>query len=138
MLISRAAPARSEYWWFLLFQLIAYVVLGIVFGIIGSLFGGSGGGSCIAAMILIILLMLALFIPNLAVHGPAVPRSKPQRLASYCCSFIPYVGSIVMIIFMCVPRHRWSEPFRLRPRLGTSAISKASSPEALPRGDARR
>ena len=106
--------ARSEYWWFQLFQLIAYVVLGFVFGIIGSLFGGAGGGFG-TVMILIALLMIALVIPNLAVM---VRRLHDQNLSGWfiLLFFIPYVGSIVMIVFMCIrgtdsPNRFGSDPF---------------------------
>src|SRR3954451_15590258 len=91
---------RCEYWWFQLFQWIAYVVLAIVFGMIGAAFGGSGAGF-LTAMILIVLLMLALFLPNLAAM---VRRLHDQDLSGWLCLlfFIPYVGGLICIIFMCI------------------------------------
>lgn len=105
---------RSEYWWFFLFQLIAYVVLGIVFGIIGGAVGGTGGGF-VTVLILLGLLMLALFIPNLACIAR---RFHDQDLSGWfiLLNFIPYVGGLIIIVFMCIrgtdgPNRYGSDPF---------------------------
>ena len=82
-------------------------------------------------MMAIILVMLALFIPNLACMAR---RFHDQDLSGWLIllSFIPYVGSLIIIVFMCI--RGTDGPNRSAPtHLGTSAISKASSPEALPR-----
>jgi uncharacterized membrane protein YhaH (DUF805 family) len=66
-------------------------------------------------MILVVLLVIALVIPNLAVM---VRRLHDQNLSGWfiLLFFIPYVGSIVMIVFMCIrgtdgPNRFGSDPF---------------------------
>ncbi len=92
---------RSEYWWFLLFQWLAYIVIGVFFAITGVTLGGAAIGPFIAAMMAIILVMLALFIPNLACMAR---RFHDQDLSGWLIllSFIPYVGSLIIIVFMCI------------------------------------
>jgi uncharacterized membrane protein YhaH (DUF805 family) len=106
--------SRSEYWWFQLFQLIAYLVLGVTFAIIGSAVGGTGGGF-LTVFILIGLLMLALVIPNLAVMAR---RFHDQDLSGWLILlyFIPYGGGLIIVVFMCIrgtdgPNRYGSDPF---------------------------
>jgi uncharacterized membrane protein YhaH (DUF805 family) len=106
--------SRSEYWWFQLFQLIAYLVLGITFAIIGSAVGGTGSGF-LTVIILIGLLMLALVIPNLAVMAR---RFHDQDLSGWLILlyFIPYAGGLIIVVFMCIrgtdgPNRYGSDPF---------------------------
>ena len=88
---------RSEYWWFQLFQWLAYVGLSFVFGILGAI-AGMGIGLVFAV---IILLAIGLFIPNLACM---IRRLHDQDHSGWMCLlfFIPYVGGIVAIVFMCI------------------------------------
>lgn len=91
---------RSEYWWFQLFQWIAYLVLGVIFGMIGGAFGGSDAGF-LTAMILVLLLMIAFLLPNLAAM---VRRLHDQDLSGWLCLlfFNPYVGGLICVVFMCI------------------------------------
>lgn len=88
---------RSEYWWFQLFQWIAYLVLAFVFGLLGSI-AGFGFGAVVAV---IVVLALGLFIPNLACM---IRRLHDQDQSGWLCLlfFIPYVGGIIGLVFMCI------------------------------------
>jgi uncharacterized membrane protein YhaH (DUF805 family) len=91
---------RSEYWWFQLFNVLVivavYVVLVAVLfaGRSYTLFGIIAGGLVIYA--------LATFIPNLAV---TVRRLHDSDKSGWwlLISFVPYIGAIVLFIFMLLP-----------------------------------
>jgi len=80
---------RSEYWWFTLFFVIVYLIARILGGFVnaGSLFTGLVG--------------LALFLPALAV---IIRRLHDTNRSGwfYLISFIPLVGSIVLLVFTCL------------------------------------
>ena len=95
---------RKEYWMFLLFEIILFTIVGLVAGMLFG-FGDPGdpatgmlGG---AAMIMLLLLGLGLFIPALAV---TVRRFHDQDKSGWfvLLTFIPYLGSLILIIFMCL------------------------------------
>lgn len=57
---------RSEYWWFVLFYILMFVLTTIVCGVLGSLIGGFGGCS-IAISVGNALLFLILLCPHVCV-----------------------------------------------------------------------
>jgi uncharacterized membrane protein YhaH (DUF805 family) len=98
---------RKEYWMFALFILIVYAVLGTLF-VMGANFAsiGSGGDPEISvigwiAISLFGLVALGIFIPSLAV---VVRRLHDQDKSGWfiLIQFIPYIGGIIMLIFMCI------------------------------------
>ena len=99
---------RQEYWLFYLFTILLYcasVVLLVGLGGISEAATGNGKegpilGVTIGAL-LIILLYLGLFIPTLAVQ---VRRFHDQDLSGWfvLLGFIPYLGWLIMVIFMCI------------------------------------
>jgi uncharacterized membrane protein YhaH (DUF805 family) len=98
---------RKEYWMFALFILIVYAVLGTLF-VMGANFAsvGSGGDPEISAIgwvaiSLFGLVALAIFIPSLAV---VVRRLHDQDKSGWfiLIQFIPYIGGVIMLIFMCI------------------------------------
>jgi uncharacterized membrane protein YhaH (DUF805 family) len=95
---------RPEYWWFFLFQCLGYIGLMIVIiaVVAASAQSGGPGAAFWTLFALIFLAMLALFLPNLAVM---IRRLHDQDLSGWFCLlfFIPYVGGIVAIVFMCIP-----------------------------------
>ena len=96
---------RSEYWWFCLFQMLAWTALiilvfvGIGMSNLGP--GGAPGTMFWVALGLCVLLGLGLFLPNLAVQ---VRRLHDQDLSGWfiLLFFIPYIGGIIAIVFMCI------------------------------------
>jgi uncharacterized membrane protein YhaH (DUF805 family) len=79
--------SRSEYWWWVLAYVIAYVVVAIVSGILGKF-----------AMVLPVLLALAVFVPSLAV---SVRRLHDVDKSGWwlLIGLVPLVGFIVLLYF---------------------------------------
>ncbi|HEX6741469.1 MAG TPA: DUF805 domain-containing protein [Sphingomicrobium sp.] len=94
---------RSEYWWFFLLQLalwtIALVPLLVAIGTAEQ--SAEPGAGFWIFLVLAVVLALGLFIPSLAVQ---VRRLHDQDLSGWLVLlfFIPYVGGIIAIVFMCI------------------------------------
>jgi uncharacterized membrane protein YhaH (DUF805 family) len=95
---------RKEYWMFFLLYILAAVVCGIFYAISHVL-----GGILMAALI------LGLFIPALAVQ---VRRFHDQDKSGWfvLLAFIPYIGSIVVLVFMCIEGTRGPNRFGEDPK----------------------
>lgn len=96
--------SRSEYWWVQLFYIIMMIVLMVpAFIVLGASSGATGEPSdaSLLAFVPIGLFVLAGIIPMIAV---TVRRFHDQDKSGwfYLLSFIPYVGGIVIIVFMCL------------------------------------
>ena len=87
---------RKEYWMFVLFIFIAVVVLSLLEAALGmgDMVGGLYGP-------LVLLFFLAIIIPSLAVQ---VRRFHDQDKSGWLVllGFIPFVGSIIILVFMCL------------------------------------
>ncbi|MDP4605627.1 MAG: DUF805 domain-containing protein [Erythrobacter sp.] len=107
---------RKEYWMFVLFQVLLLVPVGIIL----SLFSAPEGGddSTLGSILLIIfaLIYLGVFmIPGLAVQ---VRRFHDQDKSGWLIllGFIPYVGSIILLVFMCLEGTKGSNRFGPDPK----------------------
>jgi uncharacterized membrane protein YhaH (DUF805 family) len=98
---------RKEYWMFTLFILLVYAVVGILF-VMGANFAalGTGGDPEISvigwiAIALFVIFALAIIIPSIAV---IVRRLHDQDKSGWfiLIQFVPYIGGIVMLVFMCI------------------------------------
>ena len=80
---------RKEYWMFLLFYILIYVGLIIVESLIGS------------PGILVLVLALGLLVPSLAV---SIRRLHDTERSGwwFLIAFVPIVGGIVLLVFMCL------------------------------------
>jgi uncharacterized membrane protein YhaH (DUF805 family) len=78
---------RSEFWWFFLFAVIVYIVVGIIDAVIGS-------------SILGLIVSLALLLPSLAVN---VRRLHDTGRSGWwiLIGLIPIIGFIVLLVFEC-------------------------------------
>jgi uncharacterized membrane protein YhaH (DUF805 family) len=99
---------RKEYWMFTLFILLVYVAFFALLAIGGGLSGmfEAGSGASIPALAwvvigLFVVFALAIFVPALAV---VVRRLHDQDKSGWfiLIQFIPYIGGIIMLIFMCI------------------------------------
>jgi uncharacterized membrane protein YhaH (DUF805 family) len=92
---------RAEFWWFTLANLIVFVVLGVLTAIV-KIF-----------VVVDVLVVLALILPSIAV---AVRRLHDTDKSAWflLLGFIPYVGSIIMIVLYCLDSTRGTN------RYGTS------------------
>jgi uncharacterized membrane protein YhaH (DUF805 family) len=80
--------ARSEYWFFFLFQLAAIIIGMIVDAVLGT------------QMIVYALVVLALLLPTLAV---GIRRLHDTNRSGWwiLLGFVPIVGAIVLLIWVC-------------------------------------
>lgn len=94
---------RKEYWMFMLLQMIVLVVLGGIFGIAAAIGGGDNGPGALAWVVFAIIMIfgLAMIVPGIAV---TVRRLHDQGKSGwfYLISLVPYVGAIVLLVFMCI------------------------------------
>ncbi len=95
---------RREYWMYSLFQAIVVVGFAIAFfAIFGLEDNFSSNGDAVFGLVFAIVAYLLIFlVPSISV---TVRRFHDQGLSGwlYFVSFIPYVGSIILIVFMCLP-----------------------------------
>lgn len=89
--------SRSEYWWVQLFYIIMAIVLLIPVGLAASI----NEDIILLGAVPLIIFILAGILPMIAV---TVRRFHDQDKSGwmYLLSFIPYVGGIVIIVFMCI------------------------------------
>ncbi len=99
---------RKEYWMFQLFVILLFMVLGAIIGVGGGFSGmfDPASGSSPSAMVwiviaLFVILIFALIVPALAV---IVRRLHDQDKSGWfiLIQFVPYVGGIIMLVFMCI------------------------------------
>ena len=106
----RGRSSRSEYWWWTLIITIA----SIIFSILDRLMGGT--------QVLYSLFVLAVFLPTLAVSARRlhdIDRSGWRVLIS----FIPIVGTIILIVWYVTPGNDGDNQFGANPLHGSSAVS---------------
>jgi len=85
---------RSEFWWFVLFNIIISIVLAIVDRMTGTM-GDRGYG------LLGSLYALAVLLPSI---GVAIRRLHDTNRSGWwlLLCFIPIIGFIVLIVFYCI------------------------------------
>ena len=94
---------RKEYWMFVLFNIIIAVALGFVEGLVGS----PGVISWIYS--------LAILIPGIAV---TVRRLHDTSRSAWwlLIVFVPFIGSIVLLVFMILDSHPESNEYGENPK----------------------
>lgn len=98
--------SRSEFWFYLLYFIVALIVVGIAGTILSALIGGEGG--VIIFYVLYILLALANFFPSLALSVRRLHdlnHSGLWMIPVYIAGVIPFLDFIVSIgflVFMCL------------------------------------
>lgn len=84
---------RSEYWYFVLFNILAVMAIAMISGILSSVIGDAAFG-------LTAIYYIGIIIPSLAV---AVRRLHDTGRSGwwYLIGLIPIIGGIVLIVFFC-------------------------------------
>lgn len=108
---------RKEYWMFILFQILLLIIPA------GLLISGMPGGDMTGEMSttgmigagLIGLILLALLVPSIAV---SVRRFHDQDKSGwfYLLNFIPYIGGLIVFIFMLLEGTRGPNRFGADPK----------------------
>jgi uncharacterized membrane protein YhaH (DUF805 family) len=105
---------RMEYWMFTLLQfLVAMVIVAIAFA-----FSSQGEDTVMTVLLIGVgLLVLVSFIPSLAVQ---VRRFHDQDLTGWLVllGFIPYVGGLIILVFMCIDGKRGPNKYGPDPKGG--------------------
>ena len=114
---------RKEYWMFMVFFLIVYAICfaliaaGGGFGTYDPATGTAGGpgGLGMVGIGLLLIFVLGSFIPALAVQ---VRRFHDQDKSGWfvLLSLIPYVGGLVVLVFMCLEGTRGPNRFGADPK----------------------
>lgn len=105
---------RKEYWMFVLGVVIVAVVISIIESALGL--GASVGG---VYGPLSLLLLLVIFIPGLAVQ---VRRFHDQDKSGWfvLLGLIPFIGSIAVLVFMCLDGTKGPNKYGADPKGGVS------------------
>ena len=106
---------RKEYWMFFLINLVIAVVLAIIDGLIGTFSTQAGVG------LLEGLYSLAVLIPGIAV---TVRRLHDTGRTGWwiLISLIPFIGGIVLLIFMVLDSEPGANQYGANPKAGHSAL----------------
>jgi uncharacterized membrane protein YhaH (DUF805 family) len=113
---------RKEYWMFILFMVLVYLALGVLLTVLGlsgdedgSLFNVGGG----ATIIILLLFGLAVIIPSIAVQ---VRRFHDQDKSGWfvLLNLIPYLGGIIVLVFMCLEGTKGPNRYGPDPKGGAS------------------
>jgi uncharacterized membrane protein YhaH (DUF805 family) len=95
---------RQEYWYFVLFHVLAYILLSIVAGVLGKV-----GASLLS------LYAVAAFIPGLAA---TVRRLHDTNRSGWwiLISLVPFIGGIVLLVFLVLESQAIENQYGSRPQ----------------------
>lgn len=101
---------RKEYWYFLLFNIIISIILGVIDGVVGSFSPETGIG------LLGGIYALAVLIPGLAV---SIRRLHDTNRSGWwlLLLLIPLIGPIVIIVFMATDSNPEENQYGANPKL---------------------
>jgi uncharacterized membrane protein YhaH (DUF805 family) len=107
---------RKEYWMFVLFQMLLLVPLILIAALLGGTSDDPANpfGS-VAMLIVVAVYFLVFLIPGIAVQ---VRRFHDQDKSGWfiLLGFIPYVGGIILFVFMCLEGTRGPNRFGPDPK----------------------
>ena len=110
---------RKEYWMFVLFIFLVSVALSVILTMLGMSAGDEGSLFGVGGAMLIVLLLfaVAVIIPSIAV---TVRRFHDQDKSGwfYLLNFIPYLGPIIVLVFMCLEGTKGPNRFGEDPKGG--------------------
>lgn len=110
---------RKEYWMFALLQIIIIFAITIIGGVLGAFTPDASGAMSTGGGLMFALFgiyILAIFIPSLAVQ---VRRFHDQDKSGWfvLLNFIPYVGGLVVLVFMCLDGTKGKNRFGDDPKM---------------------
>ena len=116
---------RTEYWMFTLFQIIIVVVLGIISFML------AGASDSLWSMALLYIYLLATALPSIAV---TVRRLHDTGKSGwfYLLNFIPYIGGIIVLVFMVIEGDKGSNKYGPDPKATYNEdIDEIGKPEEI-------
>jgi uncharacterized membrane protein YhaH (DUF805 family) len=115
---------RKEYWMFILFVVIVEVILYAAMFAGADLSTGQLSAGAMVPLLILMVFALGIFIPSLAV---IVRRLHDQDKSGwmFLLVFIPLVGPIILIVFMCIEGTRGPNRYGPDPKEGEGAQSYA-------------
>ena len=110
---------RQEYWWFTLFNLLAYIIFGVLDGLTGTYDEQVGLG------MISLVYALAILLPSLAV---SVRRLHDTNRSGWwmLIVLIPIIGPLTLLVFMVLDGTQGENQYGLDPKL-----IDASQPDSL-------
>ncbi|MFK7843569.1 MAG: DUF805 domain-containing protein [Sphingorhabdus sp.] len=110
---------RKEYWMFALFNIIVMIGLGAIGAMLGGFPENDSAGTSLGGGLmfgLVGLYALAVFVPSLAVQ---VRRFHDQDKSGWfvLLGFIPYIGGIIVFVFMCLDGNKGENRFGQDPKM---------------------
>ena len=116
---------RKEYWFFFLFVMVASLVLTALSVMLGGLAANGAGEEAALpftgmGLLLFGLFFLAILIPSIAVQ---VRRFHDQDRSGWfvLLNLIPYLGGLIVLVFMCLEGTRGPNRFGADPKAGDAA-----------------
>lgn len=110
---------RKEYWMFALLQFIVIFAIAIIGGVLGAFSPDASGGMSFGGGLmfgLFGLYALAIIVPSIAVQ---VRRFHDQDKSGWfvLLGFIPYIGGLIVLVFMCLDGTRGKNRFGDDPKM---------------------
>lgn len=107
---------RKEYWMFVLGMVIAIILAVVIESVLGL------GGSVGPYGLLSLLVIAGLFVPSLACQ---VRRFHDQDKSGWfvLLGFVPFIGGLIVLVFMCMEGTRGPNRFGPDPKGGTDAAT---------------
>jgi uncharacterized membrane protein YhaH (DUF805 family) len=116
---------RKEYWMFILFQIILTTLAVLLLLVTGDFSSAASSAPSGLLIVLGLIYLVAFFIPSLAVQ---VRRFHDQDKSGWfvLLGFIPYVGGLIVLVFMCLDGTRGQNRFGPDPKQ-TEALAETFS-----------
>lgn len=113
---------RKEYWMFALFNVIAMIGIGIIGAVLGGFTPSDSGEMSFGSGLMLGLIgiySLAILVPALAVQ---VRRFHDQNKSGWfvLLGFIPYIGGLIVLVFMCLDGNKGENRFGPDPKMGNN------------------
>ncbi len=100
--------SRAEYWWYMLFYVLCEIPIAALLAVyIGVKANSSadGGFPIIPVVMVTLLICIILFILGIPLLTATIRRLHDTDRDGmwFFIQFIPYIGSIILLVFMCLP-----------------------------------
>ena len=131
--------SRSEYWWWALFTFVVYLGLGLVTFAVGTATSRDGGRTpgllAVPLVILFAVFFLGIIVPTIALTVRRLHDAGYSGLFALLL-LVPYLGSLIMMIFALLPSSPAGEIYDPRPETAAPQASYQPQPPTSGQGPA--